>query len=393
MSQETLKMSRKERDRALVMEKVASGIMGIGEAAVKMNVSLRQAIRVKKRYLKHGEAGLVHRSRDRVSNHRLSSEVRRKALELYQTKYWDFGPTLASEKMAEFDHLVMHPETLRLLLKRALLWQGRGKELKHRKRRARRERFGELVQVDGSDHLWFELRGPRACLMVMVDDATGRIMLHMAPGETTVAALMVLRKWVSRWGVPVDLYTDRKMVYFPPDGSKNETEFQQVTRRLGIGMIPAGSPQAKGRVENRNKLLQDRLVKEFRLRGISNIDDANAMLDDFANEMNERFAVEAVLPCDAHRMISKRKDDLDSLFQIEYPRVVARDFTYSFEGRQWQILKQSNLPAPGKRVSVCRRLDGTLLCTYQGRPLRVSHIAGQTNRSNVSSGSHKRSVA
>lgn len=375
MTQGTLKMSEKERDRLSVMEKVEAKIMGIAEAALKMGISPRQAIRIKKRYLKDKAAGLVHRSRGRVSNHRLPAGIRAKALRLYEDRYPDFGPTLASEKMAERDGLIIHPETLRLLLKGACLWGGQKKATEHRKRRARRECFGELVQMDGSEHLWFELRGAKACLMVMVDDATGKMMLYMASGETTFAALTLLRKWVARWGAPVDLYTDRKTVYFPPSGSKNETEFQQVAHRLGIGMIPAGSPQAKGRVENRNKLLQDRLVKEFRLRGISTIDEANAMLDDFADEMSERFGVAPMKSCNAHRVVSNRKADLDRLFQVEYPRVVARDFTYSFDGRQWQIFKQANLPEPGKKVFVCRRLDGSLICKYQDCNLRVGMVS------------------
>jgi hypothetical protein len=265
MNQEALRMSRKERERMVVMEQVANGTLALNRAAEMMGVCVRQAVRIKKRYAKQGPAGLVHRGRDRVSNRRLPKDLKERALALYAEHFPDFGPRLAAEKMEECHGLAVQEETLRLWLLDAHLWQGKRAARQHRRRRARRERFGELVQMDGSDHDWFEGRGPRCCLMVMVDDATGRIALLLVPSETTQSALMILRKWVEMWGIPEALYADGKTVYFPPEFSATgETEFGQVAHRMGIETIRAHSPQAKGRVERKNSLLQDRLVKEFR---------------------------------------------------------------------------------------------------------------------------------
>jgi len=376
MNQETLKMSKKERQRAQVMAEVVSGRWSLARAAREMRVSKRQAVRIKKRYLREGEAGLVHRSRDRVSNRRKPDGFRQEVLALYRERYGDFGPTLAAEKMAELDGVSVHPETLRLWLKAAHLWQGKHKAREHRKQRQRRERFGELVQIDGSDHAWFEERGPRCTLMVMVDDATGRMALHMATAETTQAALRVLRQWVGLHGVPQALYADGKSVYFSPKGSDKPTEFGQVARRLEIDMIPAHSPQAKGRVERKNSLLQDRLVKELRLRGISTIEEANAMLEGFAGDMNRRFARAPMSPCDAHRVAPGDPMELDDLFRVEHPRVVARDNTYAFQSRRWQILEQPGAPAPGTTIRVCRALDGSLSCRHARRSLETCLISG-----------------
>lgn len=371
MTQETLKMSKRERERARVMVEVVSERWTLARGAREMGVSVRQAIRIKNRYLSNREAGLLHRSRDRVSNRRKPDAFRQEVLALYRERYRDFGPTLAAEKMAELDGVIVHPETLRLWLKTARLWQGKHNAREHRKQRQRRERFGELVQIDGSDHAWFEARGPRCTLMVMVDDAKGRVVLHMAPAETTQAALSVLRRWVGLYGVPQALYADRKSVYFSPGDSDKTTEFGQVARRLEIELIRAHSPQAKGRVERMNGTLQDRLVKELRLRDISTIEGANAMLDAFAADLNRRFERAAMNPCDAHRVAPSDPMELDDLFRIEYSRVVTRDNTYAFESRRWQILEQPGAPAPGTTVRVCRALDGSLSCRHSRRTLEV----------------------
>jgi len=383
MNQETLTMSHKETTRLIMMERVMDGSITLTDAAERMGISLRQAIRIKQRFARWGAGGLVHRSRGRLSNRRLPEPLRREALALYREHYADFGPLLAAEKMAQRDGLQVHPETLRRWLIGACLWSGRSRWRRHRRRRTRRERFGEMVQIDGSDHEWFEQRGPRACLMVMVDDATGRIMLHMAAAETTRDALVVLRKWVGRYGAPAALYADRKSLYFSLQALHNPakrndpwalSDFAQVAHRLGIAMIPAGSPQAKGRVERKNGLLQDRLVKELRLRAISTVEQANAMLDEFADQMDQRFAVAPVHPADAHRVVPADPERLDELFGVDRRRCVARDHTFSLEGVCWQIVAQPDAPAPGSRVIVRRALDGRIGCLFNGRPLRIEPV-------------------
>ena len=367
MDQETLNMSRKERERLVVMRRYERGEILLKEAAWEMRVSARQAIRIKQRFEAGGAEGLPHRSRGEPSPRRLEPEFRRKVLELYQEKYEDFGPTLATEKMAEHDAIKINRETLRQLLIAGNLWRVGAKGRVHRSKRPRRECFGEMLQIDGSDHAWFEERAPRCTLMVLVDDATGKMMLHMAPAETTDAALVVLKKWVERNGVPASLYADRRTVYFTeefvhePDRRGDPevfTRFMRVTDRLGIKMIPAYSPQAKGRVERANGLLQDRLVKELRLRAIDTIDEANAMLDAFAEEMNRRFAKEPARQADAHRNAPKGARQWEYFFCHEEHRKVQKDNTVVYRREQWQILKQEGAPRPGQSVTLRTPLSG-----------------------------------
>jgi len=277
MAKETLRMSAKERKRLVVMEQVKGGGLKLVEGADRMGVSYRQAKRIWARFRLAGASGLVHAGRDRVSNRRIDPVFREQVLGLYREYYRDFGPTLACEKMAERDGVVVHRETLRRWLIEACLWSGRRAWRKHRRRRPRRGHFGELVQLDGSEHAWFEDRAPRSCLMVMVDDATGRTEALMAPAETGQAAFAVLRQWIERHGVPAALYTDRKNIYVTdrePTAEEKRlgkgalTDFGRACQRLGIEIVTAHSPQAKGRVERRNGVFQDRLVKELRLRKI-----------------------------------------------------------------------------------------------------------------------------
>jgi hypothetical protein len=361
MSQETLKMSRKERRRLVVMRRYARGEILLKEAAWEMRVSVRQAIRIKQRFEERGAEGLIHRSRDAVSKRSYAPEFRGKVLELYQEKYHDFGPTLACEKLAESDSIEVSRETLRQWLIADGMWRVGAKERVHRTKRPRRERFGEMLQIDGSDHAWFEERAPRSTLMVLVDDATGKIMLHMAPSETTEAALTLLGKWIGAHGVPVALYADRRTAYFTQafiqeperrDDPETFTQFMRVARRLGLEMIPAYSPQGKGRVERMNGLLQDRLVKELRLLGIDTIDGANAMLNDFANEMNRRFEKEPLRPADAHRRAPKGRREWDALFCYEETRKVQKDNTVVWRNQWWQILNQEGAPKPGQTVTL-----------------------------------------
>jgi transposase len=380
MSQETLAMSQKERERLVVLERVKSGELLLKEAAWEMGLSERQTVRLNKRYKRDGAEGLVHQSRGLPSNRRYPPEFKRRVLEIYRERYSGFGPTLACEKMAECEGIDLSHETLRRWLIEEGLWQCGAKERVHRRQRKRRERFGELLQIDGSDHCWFEDRGPRSTLLVLVDDATGRVRLHMAEAETTRAALTVLHKWVKAYGVPEALYADRRTVYFteaflhePERRGDPEvfTDFMQVTDRLNIAMIAAYSPQAKGRVERMNGTLQDRLVKELRLRGISTIEGANAMLDAFADDLNRRFAREPLRPADAHRAAPRTRAQWEAFFCSEESRVVQKDNTVSFKGQLWQILKQPEAPRPGEKALWRRPLFGEAGWFWQGKRLRT----------------------
>lgn len=284
--------------------------------------------------------------------------------------------------MAECDGLPVNRETLRRWALAECLWLGRQRYRRHRKRRNRRERFGELVQIDGSPHRWFEKRAGSCCLMVMVDDATGRTVNHFCEQETTRDALWVLRKWIERHGVPAALYTgatlrDRRTVYAalrrPSAEEKRRglpalTEFGRVCWELGIGLIHAHSAQAKGRVERKNGMLQDRLVKELRLRGIGDLAGANGMLDAYSDSLDARFARGPRSPVDGHRKTPPAAV-LDELFSHEETRVVQNDWTVSYAGRVYQIGKQAGGPHPRARVIVRQELEGALTLHYQGRPL------------------------
>lgn len=359
MTQETLAMSDKERKRLIVMARMDQGVLVLKEAAWEMRVSDRQAIRIRKSFLIHGPAGLVHRSRGMPSHHQKSADLKRRVLDVYGKRYPGFGPTLAAEKMEEYEKILIHHETLRRWLIGDNQWQVGTKERVHRTKRKRRERFGELLQIDGSDHRWFGEDGPSTMLMVLVDDATGHLALHMSKEETTLAALTILRKWVKAHGVPAAIYADRRSVYFTeafvqePERRGDPalfTEFMKVTDRLGIEMIPAYSPQAKGRVERANRTLQDRLIKEFGLRGIRTIEAANAMLDEYADEHNRRFDKPPARQSDAHRTGPRGKEEWEYYFCTEEQRVVQNDNTVSYNGEQWQILAQAGAPPPGSRI-------------------------------------------
>src|ERR1035437_3370344 len=359
MTQETLAMSGRELKRLDVMERLQRGEMLLKEAAWQMKVSVRQAIRIKQRFAKRGAAGLVHQSRGMASHHRKKDDFKNRVLAVYRERYPGFGPTLAAEKMEEYEEIVIHHETLRRWLIDDHQWQKGTKERIHRSKRKRRERFGELLQIDGSDHQWFGEDGPRTTLMVLVDDATGHLALHMTQEETTQAALEILRKWVKAHGVPAALYADRRTVYFTeafvqePERRRDPavfTEFMKVTDRLGIEMIPAHSPEAKGRVERANKTLQDRLLKEFGLLGIGTIEAANAMLDGYAAQHNRHFEKPPARQADAHRTRPRGKEEWEYCFCTESQRVVQKDNTVSYNGEQWQILAQAGAPPPGSRI-------------------------------------------
>lgn len=382
MTQETLKMSQKERRRQQVLGQMETGVLSLQDAAERMGLCYRQAKRVWKRYRQDGAEGLVHRSRDRISNRRSDPALKARAVGLYKQLYPDFGPTLAAEKLAEIHGLAVNRETLRRWLKGACLWAGRRKERAHRKCRPRRTHFGELVQLDGSEHRWFEDRADPCCLMVMVDDATGKTHAHLGAEETTRNAFLVLRKWILSHGVPSAIYTDRKSVYYvdrePTEEEKRQgsgplTDFGRACWRLGIEMIWANSPQAKGRVERKNGVFQDRLVKELRLRGISDMESANAVLDPFTASLDEKFARPAA-GCANHHRALPAGTALEDILCWEETRRVQNDWTVSYGGQFHQILRQKGMPAAKARVTIRRGMDGSLAILHEGRELRFEAI-------------------
>ena len=378
-----LLMSCKELERKTVLEQVRLGVLTLTDASRRMRLSYRQTLRVYERFIGEGDAGLVHRGRGRPSNRGHAEAFRSAVLCRYVERYQvhGFGPTLAAEKLAEEGLCVDH-ETLRRWLVAAGHWKACERKPAHRAWRERRARFGELVQMDGSHHAWFGSEHGKSCLMNMMDDATGKTMALMSAQETTEAAMNLLRRWIERHGVPMALYTDRKNVYITDReptleeqlaGQEPLTAFGKACHKLGIEIIPAYSPQAKGRIERSNGTYQDRFVKELALRGITTIPEADRLLAaSFCDGLNERFAVPPARLENFHRPLFKGLD-LDDVFCHEMHRVVQNDWTISHEGLRYQILKASKpLPRPKERILVRTHLDGRIRLHYAGKPLVFS---------------------
>ena len=375
-------MSQKERSRLVVISRVREKAMTIREASEVMGISYRQGRRIYKRYVREGDKGLIHRNRGRPSNRRKPSELKEIVLALYREQYWDFGPTLAAEKLVERDGYEVDHETLRRWLLAAGLWKRQRKRRKHREWRERKAHFGELVQMDGSHHKWFEDRGEERCLMDMVDDATGNTQALLSEEETTVAAMKVLWAWVERYGIPKALYVDWKNVYVTQReptleeqlaGELSLTQFGRACQKLGIEIITANSPQAKGRVERKHGVYQDRWVKELRLAGIRDIEEANQSLYGFAESLNARFAVEPRSSTDFHRPVPQGMN-LRSIFCLEESRTVSNDWVVRYKSRFFQIEPQSNLPPARRKVMVQEHLDGAIHIVYKDRDVLFTEI-------------------
>lgn len=370
-------MSAKERHRKSVLDRVLRGTLTLSAASGLLGLGYRQCKRVYSRYRQEGDAGLVHRGRGRPSGRSKPEGVREAVLALYRTRYVGLGPTLAAEKLVEDGYAVDH-ETLRRWLVADGQWQRRRKRGRHRTRRIRRAHFGELVQLDGSPHRWFGGQAPETCLMDMVDDATGASLTWMAPSESTEAAMCVLWKWVERHGIPQALYLDKHSIYLARrepsieeqlKGIEPLTCFGEACRKLGIALITAHSPQAKGRVERKHAVYQDRLVHELRLRNITTIEDANALLETFDADLNDRFAHAPASSHDFHRPLPKNLDLRDVFCTDEY-RTLANDWTIAHNTRCLQILKLNDpLPKPKDKILVRTWMDGTLHLLYKNKRL------------------------
>ena len=380
-----LRMSGKERDRLKVMAALAQRRMRQKEASRLLRLSERQARRILARYRAEGDAGLVHRARGRPSNRRLPEALRRRVMGRVVRQYRGFGPTLAAEKLQERDGLRVSRETLRGWMVAEGVWTPRRPRVEAHLWRPRRPCFGELVQMDTSEHAWFEGRGEAEPVLVsMIDDATGRQRKRFFASDTTEANLAMLGVWLRRQGRPGAIYADRDSIFRvnrPPSaeqalaGREAETQFGRALRELGIVYIPAGSPQAKGRVERSFQTDQDRLVKELRLRGLSDVEAANAYLEaEYVPQINARFAVPAASTVDAHRPV--RGYDLGALLSVQTVRTVANDYTVRHGGRRYQVERRSIRGGlRGEKVIVEERLDGSRRLRFRDRYLRFHEVA------------------
>lgn len=369
-------MSVKERIRLEAFGRVKRKELSVVEAAELMGLSVRQARRVWKRFKGEGDKGLVHGLRGRLSNHRLAEDERERIVKLHQEHYGDFGSTLACEKLSSEHKLSVSPNTLSRLLKERGLWERRRRRGRHRKRRERRSCFGSMIQMDGSHHDWFEGRGPKCVLMVMVDDATSRTYARFYAAETTQAAFDVFGRWVKQHGIPRSLYADKHGIYRDPEDRRRLTQFGRAMKELGVELICAHSPQAKGRVERRNGVFQDRLVKEMRLRKICCIAQGNALLESvFLKDLNDRYAIGARKQQDLHREVEQAVNLQEVLCAAEQ-RVAGEDWCVRWKGRWLQIDKRhEGLLLAGKRVLVKELATGELIVQYKGQRLTCRELS------------------
>jgi transposase len=381
-------MSRRELERVEVMGRVASGDLGLSHASEIMGVSYRQTKGLWRRYREHGAEALKHGNAGRESNRGKPAKLRRRVLQFIRKKYSGaegerFGPTLAAEHLAEEDGIGLDHETLRRWMLEARLWSRRRRHKKHCQRRERKPHFGELVQLDGSFHDWLEGRGPRGCLMNMVDDATGTTEARMGKEETIWAAVQLLRVWIEHYGVPRALYTDWKNVYRRKATSSEQlrgevpvTQFGGMCQKLGIRIIAASSPQAKGRVERNHGTHQDRLIKKLRRLGIATYDAANQYLEqEYLPQHNRRFARPPAQSEDDHGRTPSRRE-LHEIFRLESRRSISNDWVIRQDGRWLQLHPGSRRYGPTQsKALVCEYEDGSVGVYYRGERIRFHQIA------------------
>jgi transposase len=372
-------MTGKELRRVHVIRQVLEKKLTQVKAATVLGLTPRQVRRLIGRVRQDGDAGLVHRARGKPSNRRIAEPVKAKILRVYETRYGDFGPTLAAEKLAERHGITLSDETLRRWLRERGVDHFTRRKRPHRAWRARKAHVGELVQLDGSHHDWLEGRGPQCVLMAYVDDASSRVWARFYEYEGTMPAMDSFRRYMRQHGVPLALYTDKHTTYQSPAeptveeqlaGVEPMSQFGRALRELGVELIPAHSPQAKGRVERLFKTFQDRLIKELRLAGVRTVDAANQFLETYLPQYNRQFSVPPVQAADLHRPCPARRE-LDRSLCVKTRRVLRRDWTVAHHGQRYQI--QTNVRA--RHVVMEERLDGTLHITHQGQALAYRPIA------------------
>ena len=374
--EETIEMSPKEITRVEVMQRLKDKRLRQKEAAQLLGLSVRQVKRLWKNYRKQAARGLVSKKRGQVSNNHLDAGVVQAVLDLLKSKYPDFGPTLAHEKIVEVHRIEISRESVRKIMLEEGLWKARRKkkEAVHQMRE-RRACYGELVQIDGSDHAWFEERGERCTLLVFIDDATGRLVqLLFVPDETFFAYGEAARGYFEREGKPLAFYSDRHGIFRvnnpqPLGTTSGLTQFGRAMQELEIEIICASTPQAKGRVERVNQTLQDRLVKELRLRGISSMEAANAYLEEFREDFNRRFAVAPRSSHNAHRPL-RPADNLDFIFTKQKTGVLSKNLTLQYQKTIYQI--QTNRPSYALHnapITICENAKGEVTLLYKNQPL------------------------
>lgn len=381
-----LTMSTKELERLSIIEKTIAKRLTQMIAAQHLGVTVRQIKRLVKKYKEYGPEGLLSKQRGCPSNRKYTDEKTEAIRGLVIKHYHDFGPKFAAEKLYEKHGIKVNKETLRQWMVEWGLWKAkRQKQAQLHPQRDRRDCFGELTQIDGSPHRWFEERGPKCCLLVAIDDATSQLCsLHFEPTETTAGYFKLMNKYIVEHGLPLATYSDQHGIFrinLPTAGEDTETQFGRAARQLGVEVICAHSPEAKGRVERANQTLQDRLVKEMRLLGISDIKSANAYLPTYMKDHNSRFAVEAKSSENAHRKDLPTNEEMNLIFSYQDERKISKNLEISYENVIYQIKTNTKgYRLRHAKVTVCKDLNDVITLVCQGKILEYTcHARAKPN--------------
>lgn len=375
-------MSKKEIKQAQLFDQIEMGLITRRDAAKVLKLSERWVCKKYKRYVQNGCNGLLHGNSGMKSQNSWAEEHQAILIERLKSDWIGFGPTFAAEKLQEIYNITVSKETVRQVMIKNGLWVAKAIKSKHRRRRARRANLGMMVQLDGSPHDWFEGRGPYCTLLVFIDDATSKILwLEFAPSESVNAVMKATKNYVARKGIPHSFYVDHGSVFHVnlnnKDGDKI-TQWERAIQELNSKVIHAHSPQAKGRVERCNETMQDRLVKEMRLVGISSIDQANEYLrtSDFIEKHNTKFAKPPYEVGDVH--VSVKNYDLEMIFCIRETRSIANDFIVSFDKRIFQLhAEQRTIIRPKDEVTVSIDLYGAIRLFVRNTELQFNEIDGR----------------
>jgi len=386
-------MNQKEALRVPIMEKLLSKTIKLKQAARELDISVRQVKRLKRVYKRKGITGLIHGNRGKESNRKIPEVEIERVITIIKEQYYDFGPLLAFEKLKELHGLTFGKETLRKAMIERGLWKPKKQKLLClHQRRQRRAYEGELVQADGSDHFWFEDRGPACTLLVFIDDATSKLKhLWFCKSESLESYFQATKYYLERYGKPLAFYVDKHGVFrvnTKRDGiadtqdSNGLTQFGRAMAELKIELIFANSAEAKGRVEKVNGTLQDRLVKELRLKGISTIEEGNQYLPEFKDIFNSKFSVEPKNPEDAHRGLTQT-DDLEKILVIKNQRVLSKNLEIQYKNRLYQIqTKRPRYAMRKKPVTVTEDLTGKVRIYYQEKEL-LYQVMEEKSRSEI----------
>jgi len=383
------KMSEKEIKKAETMSQLAEKQITQRMAAEHLGMSIRQVKRLWREYQKMGAEGLINKSRGKPSHNQLDAELKKEVVNLILERYRDFGPTLATEKLEELHGIKISDESVRKIMISEGLWKHRRKrKLRVFQMRERRACFGELVQIDGSDYDWFEGRSPRCTLLVFVDDATGRLVeLWFVPHESFFGYCEAARHYFERYGKPGAFYSDKHGIFHinHPNATSGDgmTDFGRAMRELGIEIICANTPQAKGRVERANKTLQDRLTKELRLHNISTPDEANKWLPEFVEDYNKRFATTPRSELDFHTPLVE-KDRLDFILCRKESRTLSKNLTFQFRKTIYQIhVDRPTYAMRNSVVTVLEKPNHEVIVIYNNRPIRFDVYYQQQKQAEV----------